>query len=412
MARSEAEAKEESPADAEYDLMMDCIELNTVNHYVLAKQHLANSPISAAMTSVVRDAVGLHAADSKTPYLSLLARVPDFEKEDLEKALYDGHALAMIRCMRKMVYVHGAENLPTVYAATGTSVAKASENYMIYRGVSLYDYEVLSEKILKILAGNPLTAAQIKVILASDIDMPAVLYYMCDTGLLLRDRPLTGWLDKENRYSVLSDVYPGMDLQALSERDAVAILIRDYIASFGPVTDADIVWWSGLGKIRVRSALRSLRADLVEVRICGRPETYRMLRGDLESLQDMQSYGQPNVNLLPASDGYIMGYADRSRFLEPKYRERVIDVAGNVTNTVLVNGRILGVWDAEDTDVPTVKVHMFEFVQHLAGEKIYAQAKRLGGFICGREVRFRQCDKMQPLDARPAGSFMSPLSDC
>ena len=392
--------------------MMDCIELNTVKHYVLAKQHLANSPIGAAMTSVVRDAVGLHASDSRTPYLSLLARVPDFEKEDLEKALYDGHALAKIRCMRKSVYVHGAENLPAVYAATGVNVAKASENYMIYRGVSLSNYEVVSEKILKMLAGNPLTAAQVKANLAADMDISAVLHYMCDTGLLLRDRPPAGWLDEHHRYSVLSEVYPGLDLRAFSEKDAVAILVKDYIAAFGPVTSADIAWWSGLGKIRIRSALRSLRADLVEVRICGRPGTYRMLREDLESLQDMQSYGQPNVNLLPANDGYVIGYADRTRFLEPKYRERVIDSAGNVTNTVLVNGQILGVWDVEDADVPTVKVHMFEFVQHLAGEKIYALAKRLGSFVCDRDVRFRQCDKMEPLDSRPAGSFKSPLSDC
>jgi hypothetical protein len=392
--------------------MMDCIELNTVNHYVLAKQHLADSPISAAMTSVVRDAVGLHASDSRTPYLSLLARVPDFEKEDLEKALYEGHSLAKIRCMRKTIYVHGAESFPAVYAATGASVAKASENYMIYRGVSLYDYEAVSEKILKMLAGNPLTARQLKSNLATDMDISAVLYYMCDTGLLLRDRPPAGWLDKQHRYSVLSEVYPGMDLQALSEKDGVALLVRDYIAAFGPVTDADIAWWSGLGKIRVRSALRSLRDELLEVRICGRPETYRMLREDLESLRDMQSYGQPNVNLLPASDGYVMGYADRSRFLEPKHGDRVIDNSGNVTNTVLVDGQILGVWDVEDTDVPTVKVHMFEFVQHLAGEKIYAQAKRLGSFVCGRDVRFRQCDKMEPLDSRSAGSFKSPLSDC
>ena len=391
---------------------MDCVELNTVNHYVLAKQHLAESPIAAALTSIVRDVVGLHATNSKTPFISLLARVPNFEKEDLETALYDSHSLAKIRCVRKTIHIHSAENLPVVYAATGGNVAKASENYMIYRGVSLAEYDLLSERILKMLAGNPLTAAQIKTNLVSDKDISAILYYMCDTGLLIRGRPPGGWLDKHHRYSLLSEVYPNMDLGALSEKDAIASLVRDYIAAFGPVTDADIVWWSGLGKIRVRSALRSLRDSLVSIRVCGRSEAYHMLQQDYETLRDMQGYGQPIVNLLPASDGYVMGYADRGRFLEPKYRERVIDGYGNVTNTVMVDGQILGVWDVEEEDVPTVKIHMFEFVQHLAGERIYAQAKQVGRFICGRDVRFRQCDKMEPLDAGPAGRFMSPLTTC
>jgi len=392
--------------------MMDCIELNSVNHYVVAKQHLANSPASAALTSVVRDVAGLHASNTKTPYLSLLARVPGFKKEQLHNAIYQGHSLAKIRCVRKTLYVHCAENLPLLYAATGSTVAKASENYMIYRGVSLADYEVLSERILRMLAGSSLTAAQIKDELVTDLDISAVLYYMCDCGLLVRDSPVAGWLDKQHRYSLFSEVYPSLNLAALDERDAVAALVREYIAAFGPVTDADIVWWTGLGKIRVRSALRSLRSELIDVRICGQSDRYHMLEDHLGALRDLQSGGSPNVNLLPALDGYVMGYTDRSRFLDPKYRDRVMDKSGNITNVVMVDGQILGVWDVADETSPSVKVHMFEFVQHLAGEKIYAQAKEAGEFICGREVRFRQCDKMEPLESRPAGAFMAPLSGC
>lgn len=402
----------ESLANAEYDHMSDCIELNSVNHHVLAKQHLANNPTSVALTSVVRDVVGLHATNSRTPYLSLLARMPGFEKEQLQEALYDSHLLAKLRCVRKTIYIQCADNLPALWAATGSTAAKASENFMIYRGVSMADYEVLSERILKMLSENPMTAAQVKQELATDQDISAVLYYMCDSGLLLRMDPVGGWLDRQHRYAVFSEIYPDMDLQVLEEKEGVAKLVRQYIGAFGPVSDDDIVWWTGLGKIRVRSAVRSLRGELVDVRICGRSDAYHMLQDDLDALGDLQSVVSPNVNLLPALDGYLMGYADRSRFLQPKFSDRVLDRSGNITNVVLVDGQILGVWDVDDSTVPTVKVHMFEFVQHLAGEKIYAQAKRAGSFIFGKDVRFRQCDKMKPLDSRPAGAFMSPLADC
>jgi hypothetical protein len=401
-----------SLVQAEYDHMMDCIELNSINQYILAKQHLAENPSSVSVTAVVRDVVGLHATNARTPYLSLLARVPNFKKEQLQAALYDEHSLARIRCVRKTIYVQCADGLPTIYAATGKVAAKASENFMVYRGVSMADYEILSDQIIELLAGKSLTAAEIKQALSSEQDISAVLYYMCDSGLLLRGSPVGGWLDKQHHYCLFADVYPGMDLEAMSEKDAVAKLVRDYIAGFGPVSGDDIVWWTGLGKIRMRSALRSLRNELVDVHICGLPDTYHMLKDNLDALRELQAESTPSVSLLPALDGYLMGYADRSRFLDPKYRDRVLDRSGNVTNAILVDGQIMGVWDVGDEAVPTVKIHMFEFVQQLAGERIYAQAKQIGEFIYNSEVRFRQCDKMEPLESRTAGAFMSPLADC
>lgn len=399
-------------ADDGYRHMMDCIELNTANYHVLAKQHLANSPTNVAITSVVRDVAGLHASDAKTPHLSLVARLPGFEKDQLQAALYDEHELVKIRCVRKALYVHNAENLPRIFAATGATAAKASENYMIYRGVSMAEYKTLSEKILKMMPGNTMTAAQIKQGLTTNKDISAVLEYMCDCGLLVRGGSSDDWLDEQPRYSLLSEIYPHMVLEDLNEKAAMAAVVSDYISAFGPVCSADIVWWTGLGKIRVRSALRSLQSQIVDVRICGIPDVYHILQDDLQTLSDLQAIVKPNVNLLPASDGFLLGYADQSRFVDPKHREFVIDRSGNTTNVVLVDGQILGVWDVEEGNLPTAKVHMFDFVQHLAGEKIFAQAKRLGEFICGQDVRFRQCDKMEPLHTRPPGAYLSPLAGC
>jgi hypothetical protein len=401
-----------SRADDGYRQMTDCIELNTANYHVLAKQHLANSPTNVAITSVVRDVAGLHAGDVKTPYLSLVARLPGFEKEQLQEALYAEHSLAKVRSVRRELYVHCVENLPRIFAATGAAAAKASENYMVYRGVSMAEYELLSERVLNTLSDNELTAAQIKQDLSTNKDISAVLEYMSDKGLLLRVASSDDWLEEQPRYSLLSEVHPKAVSGELNEKDEMAALVRDYISAFGPVSSADIVWWTGLGKIRVRSALRTLRGQLVDVRICGSPDVYHMLQDDLRALSDLQSIVKPNVNLLPADDGFLLGYADQSRFIDPKYRDRVVDSSGNITNVVLVDGQILGVWDFEEANVPTVKVHMFDFVQHLAGEKVFAQAKRLGEFMSGKDVRFRQCDKMEPLNKRPPGSYLSPLAGC
>jgi hypothetical protein len=76
---------------------------NQINHFVLKKQHLAGST-STDLVQIVRDVGGLHATSSTTPYLSLLARMPRFEKADLDSALYEQRTLGKIRCVRKTIY--------------------------------------------------------------------------------------------------------------------------------------------------------------------------------------------------------------------------------------------------------------------------------------------------------------------
>ena len=74
----------------------------------------------------------------------------------------------------------------------------------------------------------------------------------------MRGRPAGSWKDKRHRYQLFDDVFPDVNLNSLDERAAIVKLVRYYLASFGPVTINDIAWWTGLGKIRIRAAFRSL----------------------------------------------------------------------------------------------------------------------------------------------------------
>jgi hypothetical protein len=66
---------------------MGCMDLDRINHFVLGKQHLVAGSTGADLVRIVGDVGGLHATSSTTPYLSLLARSPWFEKTDLEEEL-------------------------------------------------------------------------------------------------------------------------------------------------------------------------------------------------------------------------------------------------------------------------------------------------------------------------------------
>ena len=114
----------------------------------------------------------------------------------------------------------------------------------------------------------------------------------------------------------------------------------------------------------------------------------------------------------PSLDPCFMGYADHDRYVGNQEYDRVFDYAGNVTNTILVNGDIKGVWDFEDGAPPVVKLHLFDYYMSIAGDKLVAQAKALGQFLFGNEPNIIQCSSMPNLKEAPSGSFLAPLKDC
>jgi predicted transcriptional regulator len=351
---------------------------------------------------------GLHATLGTTPYLSLLARLPGFKKEDLDRELYDEHTLGKMRCVRKTIYVHSKDMLPVVFGATTGMVARASKKY-VQRRVSSEDYERISQAILDLLKGAELTATEIKTALGTKADVSAILYFLCDQGLLVRGRPQGGWKDKRQRYARFDDYFPGLDLQSVSEAEATSLLARQYLAAFGPATENDLAWWLGLGKTRARKALKDLQGQLSRVAINGVEGEFILLRSDEALLESSEPPARPIVNLLPALDSYLMGYKERARYLDEGHYDKVFDRSGNATSTILAHGQVAGVWDFEDGEHAVVKLFLLKKIAQDALEGLYAQAQNVGNFMAGREVQVRECDAMVPLTEQSAGSFMSPL---
>ena len=117
------------------------------------------------------------------------------------------------------------------------------------------------------------------------------------------------------------------------------------------------------------------------------------------------------MNLLPSLDPYLMGYKDRERYLNPEYYKNVFDRSGNATSTILLNGKVIGVWNIAEKPEPLIKLLLFEEVERRVLKKVYLEGQKIGKFIADGDVQIKERNSMVPLTRRTAGGVMSPLKD-
>ncbi len=390
---------------------MTNIDLNKINHFVLHKQHLTDDTQTSDIVQIVSDISGLHATGTKEPYLALFARSRNFVKEQLDDELYVKRNLGKIRCMRGTLYILEREMIPVAYAATVAMVEKLSRRYAEFHGISMKKYLDVSKSILDLVRRREMTAAEVKAKLGTDLHISALLNLMCDQGLLVRIQP-GNWRAKNYTYAPFSDYFKDIDLTQLSESEGIILLVQQYLSSFGPATENDIIWWIGLTKTKVREALGRLKGQVTPLSIPNLEGDFVVLRSDLDLITNAEFRGRPTVNLLPTLDPYLMGYKQRERYLSHEHYDKIFDRSGNATSAILLDGRVAGVWDFSEDTEHQIKVCLFEELSEDILQQIYLKSQEMGRFMTEEVVAIKRVSSMVPLTQRVAGAFMSPLKGC
>jgi hypothetical protein len=388
---------------------MEKISLTKIKHHVLRKQHLADDSKLNDPVKIAIDIGGLHGTSATGPYLALLARSTSFQRDDLAAEMSKKKSLARIRYVRNTIYILPKDFLPVAYAATSQMAEVTAARFSKYLGITPTQYARISNKILKILKGRGLTTREIKQKLRTAINIAPIVNLMCDKGLLIRSLPREGWKSTQHAYFLFKDYYPDLDLRALDEMAARGKILRQYISSFGPVSEKDMAWWTGFPKTQVKKILEDSGDDVSSIEIPELEGRFYILSSEMDPLRSQVVPDHPVVNILPGLDPFIMGYKDRSRYRQPKHDKMIFDRSGNATSTILVDGRIVGIWDLQE---PVVKIFYLTAVDKDGRKKIRAKVSDVGKFIAEKPVHVKVCDSMVPLPNRTAGSFMSPLKDC
>lgn len=366
-----------------------------VVQHVLAEHDLVPGGARTDLVGVADDIVGLHGTSPTTPYLSARARLPAFAKADLDRALYEDRSLIRLKGMRGTLFVLSRDVAPIVFAAT-SRVAIAGDRRWLKLDEAVYDH--LGGEVLEILAGTALTTVELRKELGADADLSSVVLLLCDEGKVVRDRPAGSRRSTAFRYRLWSEATPDVDLGRYDEAEATRLLVRAYVGTYGPVTFADIVWWSGIPASRIRQAIGASGVELQAVSVKGLEGEFFMTRTGAETLVNREPVAL-TVNLLPELDPYAMGYRDRDRYLDPEKKDMVFDRGGNATSVVLVDGRVVGVWDLTEDPAPTARVLLFD--SHIsARDAVFERAASMGEFWFDKPVAVVEYASMTSLTER------------
>jgi len=160
-----------------------------------------------------------------------------------------------------------------------------------------------------------------------------IMLLVSTEGLAVRGRPRGSWISTQHRWAPMAAW--GAAREPVPAAEARTEVLRRYLRTFGPATEADAKWWTGWTLGHTRAALAAVGAVEVELDT----GTAWALPDDLAPTPPVG----PWVALLPSLDATPMGWTEREWYLGP-HKPHLFDTRGNVGPSIWCDGRVVGAW--------------------------------------------------------------------
>jgi Winged helix DNA-binding domain len=354
--------------------------------------------LSADTVAAARAVTCLHATEPASVHLGAWARA-GVTRDQVDRALYAERSIVKQLGMRRTVFAFPRELLPAVWGSASARVAgqqlrrivKEVEAAGIASNGQAWVEDHLTAVRRMIDEEGPQTTAQVRAALpALDVRLTrgsgayqaqvavaaSLIVTLAASGAILRGENSGGWKASRPHWTSAAH-WLGEVPDALPEAEGYAALVTAWLRSFGPGTEADLVWWLGATKATVRRALSDVGA--IAVSLDGGPTGW-VLPDDVDPVADPG----PWAALLPSLDSTTMGWKERA-FLLGDHVDKVFDRNGNGGPTAWWNGRIVGVWCQQEDG--RVDVVMAEEVPRAARRALDAKAEELTRWLDRDVVR-------------------------
>jgi hypothetical protein len=357
-----------------------------LNRALLARQHLLErTTLTPART--IEHLVGVQAQAPTPPYVALWTRVSGFSPGQLSDLLISRQAVRVV-LMRSTIHLVTARDYITHYRTLAPV-----QHRLLFRGspygrnLEGLDLEALARFGRTLLEAQPRTLGQLRPLLAKRwprYDGHSMAFALRNLLPLVQIPPRGVW---GQRGLPLLSTAESVLRKPMKPSGNVQALVLRYLTAFGPASVRDAQAWSGLsGLSEVFEGLRK------------RLRTFRSERG--AELFDLPDAPRPAaevaapVRLLGEFDNALLSYADRSRIVDDDHRRRIGTLNGMIPGTILVDGRVAGIWKIERTraSAATLRIYGFRPLPQAARRDATAEGDALLRFMCEgverRDVRF------------------------
>nr|WP_246280257.1 winged helix DNA-binding domain-containing protein [Nocardioides daedukensis] len=289
---------------------------------------------------MVEHLIGLQAQENLSPYLSLAARLEDFDPHAVSVGLEQKH-LARLLTMRGTIHLLVPDDALTLRQWTQPRMDKERASSQSIGDARHLDAATLKEAVSELLADGPMTGKELGLQLAERFPgpSPTALTNLARVDLPLAQLPPRGCWQQSGGV-----VYQYVDRwleRPLREPDPASVVQR-WLRAFGPGTAADVTAWSGVtGMAPIMKAM-----DLVQ----HTDETGRILY-DVPDAEIVPGEQPVPARLLGTYDNLWLSHAGRDRVTAPENRKRWMGLNGGNANTVFVDGWLAGLWRVTDGEI-------------------------------------------------------------
>jgi len=321
--------------------------LEQLAYHTLKRHSLIDRAPSADAYSVIGNVCGLNAQGALNYNLSLWARVEGLDNSFIRDSIR-GKTLLRSWFMRNTVHTMTTAQAFVARPALRGSLLQEWNRWTVRTGSkeSPDSWNAHYKQVLAALEEGPLSLSELLDRYSPASDNPRrtlsrVVREMSLKGLVCNGEPRGPWYhDTEQTYADVKRWVPGM--KEAEEPGAQEALMMSYLRGYGPARVQDYAYWAGSKVSAARKLLGRIESGLAAVEVPGHKGKLYVPVDTLSDLEHTEAV--PVVRLLPKFDALVMGHRDKTRFMDESTRKRVFLPTAEVSATVLVDGRVEGVW--------------------------------------------------------------------
>ena len=335
-----------------------------LNRAVLGRQLLLERRALGPAEAIERIG-GLQTQYAPSGYIGLWSRLDDFARADLTAAL-ESRRVVQATVMRSTIHTVAAADYPLFVAA----VRETRREWWLRAHRRQIAPEVVAEaadRTRRLLADGPRRSKD----LMQELGINNVIWNGVGLWLdLVRVPPSGTW--EQRRADLYSTADEWLGPADADPQEGFDLLLRRYLAGFGPAALKDIADWAGVAVQALAPAVKRLE-----------PRRFRDERGT--ELIDLPRAPLPDaatpapVRFLPTWDATLLVHARRGQIMPERFRPQVFNTkTPHSVPTFLVDGQVAGTWKHERGRVLTAP---FERLPKAVERAVAAEAERLAAFM-------------------------------